>query len=284
VIQVKFRRRSITAAVAVAVVAGIVAAGAALAHTNVAETRPAAGSSVEAAPESVYVRFGEESVPAPAQVTDARLEVFDPCGTQVDKKDSAVNMQESSVTVSSEGARAGRYEVHWHATAADGAVQSGIFDFDVTTGAACTTATRTDPAKDVDLGLDVVSIRAKQARGGAGVTITTAAAVRCATLAPKAVDALNVKVDTNGDAVADIDGRVTCRRGRWAVTFSGESGTTGRISAVRPSATKILFKIPQQLLVEHADIYVEAAHDSDECSEEKKCLDIAPDLGLLRAF
>src|SRR3712207_62301 len=97
-------RRGIATTAVLSVIAGVVAAGTALAHTHVAETRPAAGESVEAAPEQVYVRFGEESFPAPAQVTDARLEVFDPCGTQVDKKDSAVNMQESSVTVSSEGA------------------------------------------------------------------------------------------------------------------------------------------------------------------------------------
>jgi methionine-rich copper-binding protein CopC len=277
-------RRKVMGAVAASVIVGIIAAGTALAHTNVAETRPAAGSSVEAVPEQVYIRFGQPELPAPAQIADGRLEVLDPCGTQVDKNDSTVNMQESSVTVSSEGARSGRYEVHWFATAADGAQQSGIFDFNVTTGAPCEQVTRTDPAKDVGLGIDVVSLRSKKSRGGAVVTITSAAAVRCSTLAPKAADTLKVLVDTDGDALGDMDGRITCRRGNYAVTFSGESGTTGRISAIRPSAKMIAFKLPRQLLVEHADIYVESVHDSDECSGEKVCLEVAPDLGLVRAF
>lgn len=277
-------KRRILSLVAVSVAVAVVSAGIALAHTDVAETRPGDGEIVDSPPAEVYIRFGQEAVPQPAVIQDGRLEVLDACGTQVDKEDSSVNMQDSSVTVMSGGEVSGRYEVHWYATAADGAQQSGVFDFTVKKGTPCDQVVRVDPKDDIDVGLDVVSVKSRPVKRGSKLQVTTAVKFGCKTLATKADDALQLKIDTNSDRVAEISGKFVCRRGNYELVLEGDDGVTGSLSATRPSNKAIEVKLPRQVLVAHADLFVEATNESDDCTGDKVCIDTAPDLGWVRIF
>ena len=249
--------------------------GSASAHTSIAETNPADGSTVEAAPPEVKIRFGDASLPPqPGQITDGRLEVFDACGTQVDEGDSQANMEESSVTVSSGGDSSGRYEAHWYATAADGQVQSGIFDFNVSGGSTCENVTRTDPKEDVDVGFDVTSITTRKVRRGVQARIGFATPVKCSDLGDKDLD-LSVYFDTNSDRAADTSGRITCAAGKTKLTFKG-----GAVPATRPTSDSVAFVIRPHVLLGSIEFYVESLADKEEC-EDKVCSELAPDLGLV---
>ena len=264
--------RSLAAVVGFTLLVGI---GTAAAHTSIAETNPEDGSTVETAPPQVKIRFGDASLPPqPAQISDGRLEVFDACGQQVDKGDSQVNMEESSVTVSSEGASAGRYEVHWFTSAADGQAQSGVFDFDVTGGAPCKTVTRTDPKKDVDIGFDVVSILTKKVSRGVQVRIGLADAISCGALKDKDLD-LSVQFDTNSDRVVDTGGRFVCSAGKLKLSFE-----SGSVPVTRPASDSLSFVVRPHVLVGSVQFYVESLANKDECSD-KACSEVAPDLGLV---
>jgi methionine-rich copper-binding protein CopC len=256
-----------------------------MAHTSVAESNPADGTSVEAIPAQVTVRFGQEAVPAPAQVSDARLEVYDACGTQVDKKDSALNMQDSSVSVSAEQVPvAGRYEIHWFATASDGEAQAGVLDFNVTKGEPCTKVAWTDEADDTEGGPDAVSVQTRRTRKGGVVTVGFNDRISCAALGSEAEERLSMQLDTNSDRAADFTGDVTCKSGQWSMTLtSAEGEETGRIAMTRPSAKTLRALLPKQKLVAHVDIWVEASSEATDC-EGKVCFDRAPELGLARAY
>ncbi|HYI46270.1 MAG TPA: copper resistance CopC family protein [Actinomycetota bacterium] len=269
---------------AIVVLAGLTQA--ALAHTSVAESNPEDGSSLEAAPAQVMVRFGQPELPAPAQISDARLEVFDACGAQVDKNDSSVNMQDSSVTVSSAGGVAGRYEIHWYATAADGEPQSGVLDFNVTSGTPCTKAARTDAEKDTELGADLLSVSSKVVKGGGLVTLKTSAALDCAAYGAETDDRLRLMLDTNSDRSTDFSGNALCntKKGTWKLYLESiEGDETGSVRMAAPNATTLKVKLPKQLLVAHVDVWVESSSEAVEC-DGKVCFDRAPDLGLLRAY
>ena len=259
------------------VVSTLAVTGVAIAHTSIAETIPEDGASVEAAPESVYIRFGEPELPAPAQITDGRLEVYDACGKKVDKGDSTVNMQESSVTVSSEGAVSGRYEAHWFATAADGAEQAGVFDFEVSGGTACPSVVREDPKADVDLGVDVVKVQSKSVGRGARVKITANAPVDCASLADPDTQLL-AQFDTSSDRAGDVTGRFVCKAGKIKLQMD-----EGVLAVSKPNTTTLSLLVPRHVLLGSVDLYIESITDKDECSD-KVCAEIAPDLGLLTVF
>jgi methionine-rich copper-binding protein CopC len=267
---------------AIVVLAGLTQV--AFAHTHVAESNPADGAILEAAPGEVTVRFGEPELPAPAQISDGHLEVFDACGTQVDKKDSAVNMQDSSVTVSSAGGMAGRYEIHWYATAADGEPQAGVLDFNVTNGTPCKSAARSDAADDTELGADVLSVTSKVVKGGGSVTIKTAEALDCAAYGEETDDKLTLMLNTNSDRNADFLGKVLCKKNVWKIYLESVDGDkTGSVRMTAPKTGGLKVKLPKQLLVAHVDVWAEALSEATEC-DGKVCFDRAPDLGLLRAY
>lgn len=272
------RRRGLKG-LAVALGSITVLAGVAVAHTEVAETTPADNSTVEAAPAEVHIRFGQAEFPAPGQITDGRLEVYDSCGVRVDKDDSTVNMQDSSITVSSEGAAAGRYEAHWYATATDGATQAGVFDFNVSGGTPCKEVVRDDPTTDVDLGFDVVVLRSKKVRAGSKIMATFAAPVSCKSFKDKDT-LLTANFDTNSDRVGDVTGTFGCRDGKLRLTF--QDGTQS-LKVIKPSPATLAVKIPHHVLLGEVDVYLESTTDKDECSDQI-CAEIAPDLGLLTVF
>jgi methionine-rich copper-binding protein CopC len=256
-----------------------VLAGVAVAHTSVAETTPEDGSTIEVLPAQVHIRFGQAELPAPGQITDGRLEVYDACGTRVDKDDSTVNMQDSSITVSAEGSVAGRYEAHWYATAADGEAQAGLFDFEVTGGTPCKSVLRQDPAKDVDLGFDIVKLQSKKVASGAKMTSTFAAPVTCKAL-KDADTQLTANFDTSSDRAADVTGTFKCAAGKVKLVF--DDGTQS-LKVTRPTSTTLSVVIPRHVLLGKVDVFLESTTDKDECSD-KICAEIAPDLGLLTVF
>lgn len=257
----------------------------ALAHTHVAESNPADGAKLEAPPTEILVRFGEPDIPAqPAQISDAHLEVFDACGVQVDKKDSTVNMQDSSVKVTSAGSPAGRYEIHWFATASDGAAQSGILDFNVTKGAPCTSASRDDVKEDTELSADLLTVATKVTKRGGAVTLTAAEALDCASYGAEADNKLTLQLDTNLDRNSDFVGSVVCKKNVWKMNLkSAEEETTGSLKMKQPSPTTLRVQLPKQLLVAHVDLWAESSSEADDC-DTKVCFDRAPDLGLVRAY
>ena len=271
--------------VTVGIALSLVGVRAAYAHTHVAESTPADGEVLEKAPSEVSVRFGEALLPVgqPAQVQDASLVVLDACGKQVDNKDSSLTIQDSKVVVTSGGDVAGRYEVHWFATAADGAPQSGVLDFEVTKGKSCTEAVREDEAKDVDLGTDVTKLQTSRTKGGALVQVGTKQRLSCTDLAAKGDSSLELNIDTSSDRESDLIGRFVCQSGDVRLKMKTSSGkSTGSLPAsITSKGLKV--KLPRGALVGNADAFVQSSLDSDECAD-KVCADRAPDLGFVQIF
>jgi methionine-rich copper-binding protein CopC len=115
---------------AVAAVLLAAAAPAALAHAAYKSSNPADGSTVASPPGSITAEFTEP-------LTDSSsMQVFDPCGAQVDHGDSQPNGY--NMTVSMSGDKAGTYTVEFKAQSAlDSHVTSGSFTFTSSGGAAC---------------------------------------------------------------------------------------------------------------------------------------------------
>jgi methionine-rich copper-binding protein CopC len=266
-------------------VAAVSIGAVAFAHTHVAETTPVDGEVLKSAPAEVSVRFGEPDIPAqPAQVSEASLEVLDACGIQVDNKDSNLTMEDSKVTVTSGGTTAGRYEIHWSATASDGAAQVGVLDFTVTEGTRCKSVTREDAKKDIDVGFDVVGLKSTRVKGGALLQLTTAAPVTCASLAANGESALGLKIDNNSDRIADLVGRFVCAGDETKLVVKTVDGqATGKLAA-SITGKGVSVKLTKHALVGHIDVYAESFTDSDAKCEDKVCLDTAPDLGLVSVF
>jgi copper resistance protein C len=251
------------------------------AHTQVAESSPAAGERLQSAPPEVMVRFGDPRLPAqPLAVQDARLEVVDPCGRRVDGDDSRTTLHDSKVVVSSGGSAAGRYEIHWFATAADGASQSGVIPFTAARGATCARTVRSDPAEDVDHGIDVTRLESKRTRSGASIRVTTAAAVGCRDITGE--QTLRLRFDTDADQQPDVDGRFTCRAGRIRLIVGAE-GDAQRLRVARRGPRVLAVHLRRHFLVQHVDVYAESAAEGESCGEGV-CADRAPDMGALNAY
>jgi methionine-rich copper-binding protein CopC len=265
---------------AVAVIAQV-----AFAHTHVREAIPADEAKVETAPTDVSVSFGEEGLPAqPGQISDGHLEVYDACGNRVDKEDSAVDMSTSTVTATAGGTVSGRYEMQWTVTSSDGAVQSGIVDFNVKNGSRCALVSRTDPNDELDFGIDVAGVSSKRTSSGVNVTLRTAAAFGCADLGKTAKQELLLNMDTNGDEIADVTGSFLCKLGKPKLVITGDGEKIATLAATRPNPTSIAVAIPRGALTAHVDLNVTATKEGDECADDKVCVDFAPNLGWLRIF
>ena len=106
----------------------LIAAAPALAHPKVVSRTPEDGSTVDQPPSEVSVEFDEA-------VTNADLNVFDPCGDQVDNGNPDVFLQ--TVTVGMSAERAGTYSVRWEVISEDGHNVSGSWTFASSGGSAC---------------------------------------------------------------------------------------------------------------------------------------------------
>lgn len=253
------------------------------AHTSVAESSPAEGESLPSAPAEAWVRFGSAFLPAqPLAATDARLEVYDPCGKRVDDERSSFDPITARVSVGLSGSAAGRYELHWYATATDGAAQAGVIRFFVTSGQACKTVVRSDPQGDTD-GIDVLSVAAGRARRAANVRIALAERPSCESLSSEDGDEVVLSFDTNSDGSADVEGSLECLGpGRYAVIVDNDGGQKGRLRATFEGATLVVV-VGHQALVPHLEVAVRTVAGSS-CGEGEVCTDLAPDLGSVRVY
>ena len=187
------------------------------------------------------------------------------------------------MSVTSGGTAAGRYEIHWFATAADGAVQEGVLDFTVTKGDKCPTVVREDVADDVDLGFDVTGVETKRVKGGALLSVATTEKVTCAAVAATQKSTLSVQIDTNSDRLADLTGRFLCKGDKTKLKIKTVDGVTTGALPAGIAGSGVQVKLPRHALVGHVDVWVESLTDNDEC-ESKICLDRAPNLGLVTAY
>jgi methionine-rich copper-binding protein CopC len=108
-------------------VAGLVLAGAALAHAMLDRASPAVGSRVAASPARVELWFTEALEP-----TFSSVKVLDAGGRQVDRRDAAFDTRTPGhVSVSLPTLAPGRYRVVWRAVSVDTHATSGDYAFDV---------------------------------------------------------------------------------------------------------------------------------------------------------
>ena len=294
------RRTFSVAAVAAALA---LLAGAALAHTSIAESNPADNSTVEALPEEVSVRFGnpEVPVPQPAQLSDASLVVLDACGARVDNEDAQWDDTTSTITATTTPAsKAGRYEMHWSGTSTDGDAQAGVIDFVVSGGAECESVVRTDAADDIDLGFNPTKVTSKRTASGAAISVSLAEAPACKSFDAATGRLLTLAMDTSWDEEVDYTGTFTCRTKKVRrngvvrrvavygldVTKSGDEKPSLKLSLRKTGAKALTAAIPSTILGEGGtlDLYVSSTTESDECGEAKSCADRAPDLGWVRSL
>lgn len=283
--------------------AAALVAGAALAHTSIAESDPADQSTVEALPGEVSIRFGSPDVPAPqpAQISDATMVLLDACGTRVDNEDASLDQTTSTLTATTKPSeKSGRYEMQWSGTAADGEAQSGLVDFVVSGGSPCTSVVRTDPADDVDAGFDPVKVVSKPLDTGAAVTVTVTDPLTCGALETETGQLLGMDMDTNWDDGVDYSGSFTCRIKKvrrngvvrkvqvygLAVTKAGDEAPSMKLKVRKTGRAALTASIPFSIVDEGGslDLHVSASTESEECEEGSTCADRAPDLGWVRAF
>lgn len=111
----------------------------ALSHAAYKSSDPANKSTVESPPSQITAEFTEP-------MTDSSyMEVFDPCGEQVDNGDSRVSTSSMAVTMS--GDKAGTYTVEFAAQSVDSHITYGSFTFTSSGGAACP-GDEPEPTKD----------------------------------------------------------------------------------------------------------------------------------------
>jgi methionine-rich copper-binding protein CopC len=121
----------LAAAIAVVVAWAVLLIQPAQAHAVYKDSDPADESTVSSAPSSVWAEFSEP--PADGAST---LQIFDPCGAQVDLGDSSSSGYRT--TVSMNGVIAGEYTVRFHVVSGlDGHETTGDFTFTATEGDPC---------------------------------------------------------------------------------------------------------------------------------------------------
>jgi methionine-rich copper-binding protein CopC len=106
----------------------LLVAAPALAHPKVVARSPEDGATVDQPPSEVSVEFDEI-------VTNANLEVFDPCGAQVDDGNTQTLGRTASVGMSAD--KAGTYTVRWAVVSEDSHNVRGDWTFTSSGGAAC---------------------------------------------------------------------------------------------------------------------------------------------------
>ena len=118
-------RRAILAAILCSVFAPAVA----FAHAAYRDSDPKDEATVPSPPSSVWAEYTEP-------VQEGYLNIFDPCGVQVDDGNTQITGYRMTVGMSAD--TAGTYSVRWKAASAvDPHVTSGTFTFTVSDGTAC---------------------------------------------------------------------------------------------------------------------------------------------------
>ena len=265
----------------------------ALAHTDVADSNPKDGSTVDAAPEEVWVKFG--SVPPPGEqplaINGGVLEVFDACGEQVSSGETEMNELQNQLTVASGGNRAGRYEIIWTVEASDGEEQAGLIDFNVSQGSGCDYVSRRDTLKDVDHGFDIKSVKATPSGDSTKVQVKLKKPITCKSLGKRTKNGLELRFDRNADDADDYSGSFACRSGKF-VFWLTEGESDAIMASYRATLTLkgnvLTTKVKTADLGdgEHLDLYATSYSEANACEDEPApvCADRAPDLGVLRAF
>jgi hypothetical protein len=208
-----------------------------------------------------------------------------------------MNDEQNQLTSASGGDRSGRYELIWTVEASDGDTQSGLIDFEVTSGDDCASVLRTDPSKDVDKGFDLKSVKVTQAdTGKTKIQVKARKAFSCKSLAKKSDDRLQLSFDTNADDTVDYTGTFACRNGDVKLSIKeadGEDVLATSTATLKQQGTVVATSVKASKFSDgdHLDIAARSTNDGDECSEEPAegeeapvCVDSAPDLGVLRAF
>jgi copper resistance protein C len=96
------------------------------AHAFLKDANPGVGSTVQTSPSEVRIRFTENIEPAVSSI-----QVFDPSGKEVDKRDLHLDRSDHSLHVSLPRLGAGTYKVVWRVVSVDTHVTSGSFTFRV---------------------------------------------------------------------------------------------------------------------------------------------------------
>lgn len=95
-----------------------------LAHASLVRSDPSAGATVDRAPSEVFVWFSE------LLSTGSKLAVFDGQFQAVDKGETFIDASDTTLLrVQLAPLGPGRYTVNWKASAIDGHISSGSFDF-----------------------------------------------------------------------------------------------------------------------------------------------------------
>ncbi len=97
------------------------------AHAFVDHAEPAVGSQLHAAPDQVKIWFTEKLEPSLS-----KIQVFDPSGAEVDKRDVKLDPSNSALLIVSLPAlKPGKYKVVWRAVSVDTHVTTGNFTFEL---------------------------------------------------------------------------------------------------------------------------------------------------------
>ncbi|MDQ3962340.1 MAG: copper resistance protein CopC [Actinomycetota bacterium] len=129
------RRGILVASVVISLVPGV-----AYAHAAYKDSDPKDEATVSSPPSSVWAEYTEP-------VQEGYLNVFDPCGIQVDDGNTQVTGYRMTVGMSANVA--GTYAVRWKAASAvDPHVTSGTFTFTVTSGESCAADDEEEPAPE----------------------------------------------------------------------------------------------------------------------------------------
>lgn len=98
------------------------------AHAFLKKAEPSVGSTVQASPNEVQIRFTESIEPA-----FSRIQVFDASGKEVDKRDVHLDRSDRAMLhVSLPRLGPGTYKVVWRVVSVDTHVTNGNFTFRVT--------------------------------------------------------------------------------------------------------------------------------------------------------
>lgn len=103
---------------------------AAWAHARYKASSPAKDATVSEPPSELWVEVTEA-------VEQGDVDVFDPCGQQVDNGDSSLNLTKDRVTVTMSSEMEGAFLVSWDVLAADGHRTAGEFTFTSSGGTPC---------------------------------------------------------------------------------------------------------------------------------------------------
>jgi methionine-rich copper-binding protein CopC len=97
------------------------------AHAFLQQAEPGVGSTVQASPNEVRIRFTERIEPA-----FSKVQVFDACGREVDKRDVHLDRSDAALLiVSLPKLGTGTYKVVWRVISIDTHVAEGNFTFHV---------------------------------------------------------------------------------------------------------------------------------------------------------